>query len=107
MNALAVIALKEIRDGIRNRWVISCILVLALLAVSQLLLGSAPGGSLKADPMAVTVVSLSSLSVYLIPLIALMLRKNPRFVFVHRLLLLSSAISTVLVAGVRIPVLSK
>lgn len=73
MNALAVIALKEIRDGIRNRWVISCILVLALLAVSQLLLGSAPSGSLKADPMAVTVVSLSSLSVYLIPLIALML----------------------------------
>ncbi len=73
MNAVGVIAMKEIRDGIRNRWVFSSILLLTLLALSLLLLGTAPGGQIKGDPMAVTVVSLSSLSVYLLPLIALTL----------------------------------
>lgn len=73
MNAVATLAMKEIRDAIRNRWVVGSIVLLTLLAVSLLLLGSAPGGSVKADPMAVTVVSLSSLTVYLLPLIALTL----------------------------------
>ncbi len=73
MNAVWVIAMKEIRDGIRNRWVAGSILLLTILAVSLLLLGSAPAGSVKADTMAVTVVSLSSLTVYLLPLIALTL----------------------------------
>ena len=70
MNSILTIALKEIRDGIRNRWVIGSILLLTILAVSLMLLQSAPVGSIKADPMAVTVVSLSSLTVYLLPLIA-------------------------------------
>ena len=73
MNTIMVIALKEIRDGIRNRWVVGSILLLTVLALSLLLLGSAPGGAIKADPLAVTVVSLSSLTVYLLPLIALTL----------------------------------
>ena len=73
MNALAVIAMKEIRDGIRNRWVVGSILLLTVLAVSLLLLGSAATGTVRADPMAITVVSLSSLTVYLLPLIALTL----------------------------------
>lgn len=73
MNAALTIALKEIRDGIRNRWVVGSILLLTILAVSLMLLESAPAGSVRADPMAVTVVSLSSLTVYLLPLIALTL----------------------------------
>lgn len=73
MNALLTIAMNEIRDGIRNRWVIGSILLLAVLAMSLLLLGSSPVGAVKADTMAVTVVSLSSLTVYLLPLIALTL----------------------------------
>lgn len=73
MNALLTIAMNEIRDGIRNRWVIGSILLLAVLAMSLLLLGSSPVGAVKADAMAVTVVSLSSLTVYLLPLIALTL----------------------------------
>ena len=52
---------------------IGSILLLTVLALSLLLLGSAPAGAVKADPMAVTVVSLSSLTVYLLPLIALTL----------------------------------
>lgn len=73
MNAILTIALKEVRDGIRNRWVIGSVLLLMVLAGSLMMLESAPAGSIKADAMAVMVVSLSSLSVYLIPLIALTL----------------------------------
>ena len=67
------IAMKEIRDALRNRWVAATILTLAGLALVLALLGSAPVGSIKASALGVTVVSLSSLSVYLLPLIALLL----------------------------------
>jgi Cu-processing system permease protein len=68
-----VMALAEIQEGIRNRWVVACILLLSVLAVSLTLLGSAPVGITKASLLSVTMVSLTSLSIYLIPLIALML----------------------------------
>jgi Cu-processing system permease protein len=73
MNAIAILATKEIRDGLRNRWVASAIFLLTTIALSLYFLGSAPGGSIRASSLDVTVVSLASLSVYLIPLIALML----------------------------------
>ena len=65
--------MKELRDGLRNRWVAAAILVLGTLALALSLLGSAPTGSIKASAMDISVISLASLSVYLIPLIALML----------------------------------
>jgi Cu-processing system permease protein len=67
------LAAKEIRDGLRNRWIAATVLTLAGLALTLALLGAAPGGGTKASALSVTVVSLSSLSVYLLPLIALML----------------------------------
>lgn len=67
------IALQEVRVGLRNRWVVATTLVLATLSLSLVLLGSAPTGTVKADPLAVVVVSLSSLTILLVPLIALML----------------------------------
>ncbi len=73
MNPMRIIAGKEIRDALRNRWVISATLLLAGLAFSLAFLGSAPTGTLGAKPLAVTVVSLSSLTIFLLPLIALML----------------------------------
>jgi Cu-processing system permease protein len=73
MRAIAILAGKEIRDGIRNRWVAAAILLLTSLALVISLLGSAPTGTVKASALAVTVASLSSLTVYLLPLIALML----------------------------------
>ena len=73
MRALVILAGNEIRDGLRNRWVAAIILLLAALALSLALLGSAPSGSVRATPMAITVASLASLTVYLLPLIALML----------------------------------
>ena len=73
MNAIHAIAAKEIRDGLRNRWVLATSLLLAALALALGLLGSAPTGSVKVDPLTVTVVSLSSLSIFLVPLIAMLL----------------------------------
>ena len=72
MNAL-VIAAQEIRVGMRNRWVLATTVLMAALALSLALLGSAPTGTVKADPLAVTVVSLASLTIFLVPLIALLL----------------------------------
>ena len=67
------IAAQEVRAGLRNRWVLAITLLLAALALSLSLLGSAPVGVVKADPLAVVVVSLASLTIFLIPLIALLL----------------------------------
>ena len=73
MNGMLVIAGQEIRAGLRNRWVLSTTLVLAALALSLTLLGSAPTGDVGADPLAVVVVSLARLTIFLLPLIALLL----------------------------------
>jgi len=72
LNAL-VIAAQEIRVGLRNRWVLATTTLMAALALSLALLGSAPTGAVKADALAVTVVSLASLTIFLVPLIALLL----------------------------------
>ena len=73
MRLLWVLAMKELRDGLRNRWVAAAIVLLGGLALALSLLGSAPTGSVKAGMLDISVISLASLSVYLIPLIALML----------------------------------
>ena len=73
MRILWILAMKELRDGLRNRWIAAAIIVLGTLALALSLLGSAPTGSIKASAMDISIISLASLSVYLIPLIALML----------------------------------
>jgi len=73
MKMLWILALKELRDGFRNRWVAAAIIVLAILALVLSVLGSAPTGSVRVSELDISVISLASLSVYLIPLIALML----------------------------------
>src|SRR5690606_6210538 len=72
MNVLKLAA-QEIRVGLRNRWVMATTVLLAALSLSLVLLGSAPTGVVKADPLAVVVVSLASLTIFLVPLIALLL----------------------------------
>ncbi|MBU2487565.1 MAG: ABC transporter permease [Alphaproteobacteria bacterium] len=67
------IAATEIRIGLRNRWIILSSLILLAFALILVLLGSAPGGEVKTDAVTVVVASLSTLSVYLVPLIALLL----------------------------------
>ncbi|MDO5667839.1 MAG: ABC transporter permease [Alcaligenaceae bacterium] len=73
MRQVLSISMKEIRDGLRNRWVLATTLLLVIFALVLGLLGTAPTGTVKVDPLTVTLVSLSSLSIFLIPLIALLL----------------------------------
>ena len=73
MRNLWIIADKEVRDGLRNRWVVATTLLLAALALTLTFLGSVPTGTVGASRLAVTIVSLSSLTIFLVPLIALLL----------------------------------
>ncbi len=73
MSEIWTLVTKEARDGFRNRWVIMITLIMAGLALGLSLLGSTPTGTTSVSPLAVTVVSLSSLSIFFIPLIALLL----------------------------------
>lgn len=72
MNAL-IIAGKEIHQAIRNRWVLAATVLLAGLALSLTFLGSAPTGNVGVRALDVVIVSLSSLSIFLVPLIALLI----------------------------------
>lgn len=73
MRKMAVIAGKEILESLRNRWVLAATLLLAGLALTLTFLGSAPTGSVGVRPLDVVIVSLSSLTIFLIPLVALLI----------------------------------
>jgi Cu-processing system permease protein len=73
MTNVLLIAGKEIQESLRNRWVLATTLLLAALALTLTLVGSAPTGSVGVRPLDVVIVSLSSLSVFLLPLIALLI----------------------------------
>jgi Cu-processing system permease protein len=73
MRTLFIIAYREILEGRRNRWVLATTLLLTALAVTLTFVGGAPTGSVGASALDVVIVSLSSLSVFLIPLIALLI----------------------------------
>ncbi|TYC79083.1 ABC transporter permease subunit [Stappia sp. BW2] len=70
---ILTVAGQEIRIGIRNRWILLAAMILAVFSLALALLGSAPAGTLGVDRLTITVASLASLSVYLVPLIALLL----------------------------------
>ncbi|MGI9499925.1 MAG: ABC transporter permease subunit [Geminicoccaceae bacterium] len=73
MNAIAAFAASEFRLGLRNRWVALAILLLGGLALALALLGTAPAGTTGVDRLTAVSISLVSLSIYLLPLIALLL----------------------------------
>jgi Cu-processing system permease protein len=73
MRQTLIIAAKELRDGMRNRWVLATTILLAALALTLAFLGAAPTGVVKVSALAITIVSLSSLTIFLVPLIALLL----------------------------------
>ena len=73
MSTILIIAVKEVREALRNRWVVAMTLLMAALALTLSFLGSAPTGTIGAGPLEVTIVSLSSLTIFLLPLIALLL----------------------------------
>lgn len=63
----------EFRIALRNRWVAIAMVLMAVFSLVLSLAGSAPTGGLGVDRLSVTVASLTSLSVYLIPLLALLM----------------------------------
>jgi len=73
MRNVALVARKEIQEGLRNRWVLATTLLLAGLALSLTFLGSAPTGNVGVRALDVVIVSLSSLTIFLLPLIALLI----------------------------------
>lgn len=73
MKNVLTIAGKEIQEGLRNRWVLATTLLLAALALTLTFLGSAPTGNVGAGALDVVIVSLSSLTIFLVPLIALLI----------------------------------
>jgi Cu-processing system permease protein len=64
---------QEIRIARRNRWAILAILLLSVFALSLALFAAGQSGQVKADTLTLTAASLATLSVYLIPLIALLI----------------------------------
>lgn len=70
---VAAIAAKEWRDRLRNRWVLAVAVVFGAFALLIAYFGGAQSGVLGLRSAAVTVASLTSLAIYLVPLIALLL----------------------------------
>jgi Cu-processing system permease protein len=73
VKSVFIICAQEILLGIRNRWVLATTLLLAALSLSLVLLGSAPTGQVGVGALDVVSVSLTSLSIFLVPLIALLI----------------------------------
>lgn len=73
MMAALHIARFELLVVRRNLWVAIAVGLMSLFAVVLTLAGAAPAGALGVDRLTVTVTSLTTLSVYLVPLIALLL----------------------------------
>lgn len=73
MTAILALALAEFRIGLRNRWLAIAMGLMVVFALVLSAAGSGPTGNLGVDRLSVTVASLTSLSVYLVPLMALLM----------------------------------
>lgn len=73
LRPIMVIARKEFRDRIRNRWVLAVAVVFTAFALVIAYFGAAQQGAVGFTGVAPTLASLTSLAIYLVPLIALIL----------------------------------
>lgn len=73
LNGIRILAAKEFRDRIRNRWVLAVAVVFTAFALTIAYFGAAQQGGVGLRGINVTIASLVSLVIYLIPLIALIL----------------------------------
>ena len=73
MSAILKGANKECRDGLANRWGLSICIIFSVLAIGLAYFGAAAAGKVGFTSLSSTIVSLASLAVFIIPLIALML----------------------------------
>lgn len=72
-NHILAIAQNEFLIGVRNRWVVFASVILLVFALVLAGVGGAPGGAEYVNRLTVTIASLATLSVYIVPLIALLL----------------------------------
>ncbi|ROR32388.1 ABC transporter permease [Inmirania thermothiophila] len=72
MRVVLAVAVKELRDGLRDRWVLALTAVFLVFAVGIAFLGGAAAGTLGFQSLAATMASLASLGIFLIPLVALL-----------------------------------
>ncbi|MFV0361370.1 ABC transporter permease [Tropicimonas sp.] len=70
---ILAISRMEMTIARRNRWLFMATLIMVLFALALSFAGSAPTGSLGVDRLTVSVASMTTLSVYLAPLLALMM----------------------------------
>lgn len=73
MTRLLIVFAQEMRLATRNLWVLGATGLLALFALALGFLGASQGAQYDVDVLSLTAASLSTLSVYLIPLIALLM----------------------------------
>ncbi|GIU49201.1 ABC copper transporter permease NosY [Shewanella sairae] len=72
MSPVCVIAKKEIQDSLRNRWVLFISLIFLILSLSVTFAGSAVAGHLALPELNALISSLSTISVFIIPLAAML-----------------------------------
>ena len=73
MNRILSTAAVEFRIALRNRWVAIAVALMVVFALVLAAAGAAPTGDIGADRLSVIVASLTSLAVYLVPLLALLM----------------------------------
>jgi len=73
MTRILATASTEFLIALRNRWVAIAIAMMVIFSLVLSAAGSAPTGALGADRLSVIVASLTSLAVYLVPLVALLM----------------------------------
>ena len=73
MSRILATAATEFRIALRNRWVAISVAMMALFSLVLSAAGAAPTGTLGVDRLSVVVASLTSLSVYLVPLVGLLM----------------------------------
>lgn len=73
LRQVGIIAGKEFRERMRNRWVLAVAAVFTVFALAIAYFGSAQQGAVGFRSIDVTIASLVSLVIYLVPLIALIL----------------------------------
>src|SRR5690606_6401212 len=73
LSQIFTIAAKELRDRMRNRWVLAVAIVFTVFSLVIAYFGGAQQGQVGFRSIEFTIASLVSLVIYLIPLIALLL----------------------------------
>lgn len=70
-HTILTISLRELKNTLNSHYLLGMTLLLATLSFALVLLGDTPFGSATASPLSMQITSLSSLSIFFIPLLAL------------------------------------